>query len=227
MFDNLVDFTESICQAIASVKADMTIGDFSDIESFVTKNNPKYANKIIRHLKAYAKSMGFDKNYNPDKATYGTMPSHATANPEIEQVYINGHFCYVFKFGIATNRSGIICHISFYNKNFIKSHADIVVEKKSASPNENKCIHDSKLLSPTLKDFFSKHPVINPKIFLVDAAFDTVPLYKDLLSGDTSGDNRHFSKAYIPLNARSHFENVDYTITENGIPCCPMTLRFR
>ena len=32
------------------------------------------------------------------------MPSHASANPEIKQLYINGHFCYVFKFGIVTNR---------------------------------------------------------------------------------------------------------------------------
>jgi len=221
VFDNLVDLTEPICQAIDSAKADMTIFDSSGIEAFVTENNPKYANRIIRQLKAYAKSMGFDKNYDPYKAAYGTMPSHAAANPEIKQLYINGHFCYVFKFGIVTNGLGIIRHISFYNRNFMESHPDIVVAKKSASPEEDKCAHDSKLLIPTLKDFFTKHPLINPKIFLGDAAFDTVQLYKDLLSGDTFGENRHFLKAYIPLNARSHLENVDYTINENGIPCCP------
>ena len=221
VFDNLVDLTEPICQAIDSVKADMTIFDSSGIEAFVTENNPKYANRIIRQLKAYAKSMGFDKNYDPYKAAYGTMPSHAAANPEIKQLYINGHFCYVFKFGIVTNGLGIIRHISFYNRDFMESHPDIVVEKKSDSPDEDKCAYDSKLLIPTLKDFFSKHPLINPNVFLGDAAFDTVQLYKDLLSGDTFGDNRHFSKAYIPLNARSHLENVDYTINENGIPCCP------
>lgn len=54
------------------------------------------------------------------------------------------------------------------------SHPDIVVEKKSDSPDEDKYVHDSKLLIPTLKDFFSKHPLINPKTFLGDAAFDTV-----------------------------------------------------
>ena len=221
VFDTLVDFTEPICQAIDSAKADMTIFDSSGIEAFVTENNPKYANRIIRQLKAYAKSMGFDKNYDPYKAAYGTMPSHAAANPEIKQLYINGHFCYVFKFGIVTNGLGIIRHISFYNRNFMESHPDIVVAKKSDSPDEDKCAHDSKLLIPTLKDFFTKHPLINPKVFLGDAAFDTVQLYKDLLSGDTFGENRHFLKAYIPLNARSHLENVDYTINENGIPCCP------
>ena len=124
-------------------------------------------------------------------------------------------------FGIVTNGLGIIRHISFYNKNFMAFHPDIIVEKKSDSPDEDKCVHDSKLLVPTLKDFFSKHPLINPKTFLGDAAFDTAQLYKDLLTGNTFGENRHFSSAYIPLNARAHLENVDYTINGNGIPCCP------
>ena len=185
VFDNLVDVTEPICQAIDSAKADMTIFDSSGIEAFVTENNPKYANRIIK------------------------------------QLYINGHFCYVFKFGIVTNGLGIIRHISFYNKNFMASHPDIVVEKKSDSPDEDKCVHDSKLLIPTLKDFFSKHPLINPKTFLGDAAFDTAQLYKSLLTGDTFGNDKHFSKAYIPLNARSGLENLDYSINEDGIPCCP------
>ena len=199
----------------------MTIFDSSGIEAFVTENNPKYANRIIKQLKAYAKAQGFDKSYDPYKAAYGSMPSHASANPEIKQLYINGHFCYVFKFGIVTNGLGIIRHISFYNKNFMASHPDIVVEKKSDSPDEDKCVHDSKLLIPTLKDFFSKHPLINPKTFLGDAAFDTAQLYKSLLTGDTFGNDKHFSKAYIPLNARSGLENLDYSINEDGIPCCP------
>lgn len=87
-----MNITEPICQDIDSAKADMTIFDSSGIEAFVTENNPKYANRIIRQLKAYAKSMGFDQNYDPYKAAYGTMPSHAAANPEIKQLHINGHF---------------------------------------------------------------------------------------------------------------------------------------
>jgi hypothetical protein len=67
---------------------------------------------------------------------------------------------------------------------------------------------------------YAKHPLINPKTFLGDAAFDTIQIYKDLLS-DTFGVNRHFSKAFIPLNKRSNLENKDYTINEDGIPCCP------
>jgi radical SAM protein with 4Fe4S-binding SPASM domain len=218
VFDKLVDITEPICQAVDSAKADMTIFDSSGIEAFVTENNPKYANRIIRQLKAYAKANSFDKNYDPYKAAYGSMPSHASANPEIKQLYINGHFCYVFKFGIITNGLGIIRHIAFYNKNFIASHPDITVEKKSDSPDEDKSVHDSRLLIPTLKDFFLKHPLINPKTFLGDAAFDTAALYPKLLTGNTFGDHKHFDKAYIPLNSRAGLEKQDYTINENGIP---------
>lgn len=138
-----------------------------------------------------------------------------------KQPYINGHFCYAFKFGIVTNGLGIIRHISFYNKDFMISHPNIVVEKKPNSPDEDKCVHDAKLLILTLKDFFEKHPLINAKLFLGNATLDTVQLYKDLLTGNTFGKNRHFSTAYIPLNQRAHLENTDYTINENGIPYCP------
>ena len=220
VFDNLVDITEPICQAIDSEKADMTIFDSSGIEAFVTENNPKYANRIIKQLKAYAKAKGFDESYDPYKAAYGSMPSHAAANFEIKQLYINGHFCYAYKFGIITNGLGIIRHLAFYDKNFFDVH-DIKTDKKSDSPDEDKSVHDARLLIPTLVDFFKKHPLINPKTFLGDAAFDSVGLYKDLLSGDTFGKNRHFSKAYIPLNSRSGVKNPDYTLNSHGIPCCP------
>lgn len=140
------------------------------------------------------------------------MSTHTSANPEIKQLYINGHFCYVFRFGIVTNRLGIIRYISFYDKDFLASHPDIVVKKKSDSPLEDKCVHDSKLLIPTIKNFFSKHPLINTKTFLVDAAFDTAQVYKTLLLSDIFGDNKHFSKAYIPLNKRSGLENQNYLL---------------
>ena len=221
VFDNLVDVTEPICQAIDSEKADITIFDSSGIEAFVTENNPKYANRIIKQLKAYAKAKGFDKSYDPYKAAYGSMPSHAAANAEIKQLYINGHLCYAYKFGIVTNGLGIIRHIAFYDKNFFEAHPDIKVEKKSDSPDEDKSVHDARLLIPTLLDFFKKHPFINPKTFLGDAAFDSVALYKELLTGDTFGQNCHFTKAYIPLNSRAGLENPDYPLNADGIPCCP------
>ena len=103
----------------------------------------------------------------------------------------------------------------------MSSHPDIVVEKKTYSPEEDKCVHDAKLLIPTLQDFFLKHPLINPKTFLGDAAFDSINIYESLLSGDTFGKERCFSKAYIPLNERSRLKNADCTINHEGIPCCP------
>lgn len=221
VFSRLVDLTEPICQAIDSSKADMTIFDSSGIEAWVKENNPKYANRIIKQLKAYSKSNGFDDSYDPYKAAYASMPSHSAANLEIKQLYIDGHFCYAYKIGIVTNGLGIIRHIAFYNKAFFEKHPGITIDKKSDSPDEDKSVHDARLLIPTLQDFFLAHPLIRPDTFLGDSAFDSVRLYKELLSGDTFGTGLHFQKAYIPLNARAHLENLDYTIDENGTPCCP------
>ena len=221
MFDNLVDLTEPICQNIDPSLASMTIFDTSGIEAWVTENNPKYANRIIKQLKAFKKAKGLDDSYDPYKAAYASLPPHAEANPAIQQMYINGHFCYAYKFGLVTNGLGIVRNITFYNKDFLQAHPDIVVEKKSNSPDEDKCVHDARLLIPTLKDFFAKHPLINPKTFLGDAAFDSCLLYSELLTGSTFGEDKHFAKAYIPLNSRSGLENPDCKVNENGIPCCP------
>lgn len=74
-------------------------------------------------------------------------------------MYINGHFWYVCKPGIITNGLGIVHHITFYNKDFLNSHPDIIVEKKPDFSDKNKS------LLPLLTDFFHKHPLINPEIF--------------------------------------------------------------
>lgn len=80
-------------------------------------------------------------------------------------MYINGHFCYAYKFGIITNGLGIVRDITFYNKDFLNAHPDIVIGKKTDSPDEDKSLADSKALLPVLIDFFQKHPLINPKTF--------------------------------------------------------------
>ena len=215
MFDHMVELTEPICQKIDNQKASMLLFDTSGIEAWVTENNPKYANRIIKQLKAFKKAKGLDDSYDPYKAAYGSMPSHASANPAIQQMYVNGHFCYAYKFGIITNGLGIVRDISFYNKDFLISHPEIVIEKKSDSPDEDKSLADAKALIPTLMDFFKKHPLINPKTFLGDAAFDSVEIYKYLLQ-ETS-----FEKACIPLKNKLKIEVVDYTVNNKGIPCCP------
>lgn len=62
---------------------------------------------------------------------------------------------------------------------------------------------------------FQKHPLIEPKTFLGDAAFDTIEIYKSLF------EDIGFRKAFIPLRVKLSKEGTDYTVNENGIPCCP------
>ena len=105
--------------------------------------------------------------------------------------------------------------ISFYNKDFIDNHPDIELDKKSDSPDEDKSLHDTKASVPVLTDFFEKHPLIQPKTFLGDAAFDNAILYDALLN------DLQFEKAFIPLNTRSKLSYPDCSINENGVPTCP------
>lgn len=95
-------------------------------------------------------------------------------------MYINGHFYYAYKFGIVTNGLGIVRDISFYSKDLLTAHPDIVIAKKLDYPDEDKSLAGSKALIPVLKDFFEKHPIIHPKAFLGDAAFDSIEIYKYL-----------------------------------------------
>ena len=48
LFEHLVDLSEPICRSIDSALASMTSFDTSGIEAWVTENNPKYANSLIR-----------------------------------------------------------------------------------------------------------------------------------------------------------------------------------
>ena len=222
MFDRLVDLTEPICQKLDPFLASMTIFDTSGIEAWVTENNPKYANRIIRQLKAFKKSHNLDDSYDPYKAAYGSMPTHAASNQAIQQMYINGHFCYAYKFGILTNGLGIVRDITFYNKDFLNAHPDIVVEKKSDSPDEDKSLADSKALLPVLIDFFQKHPLIEPKTFLGDAAFDSVAIYKSLF------EEIGFQKAFIPLKNKLSIEGNPNAIEfpKAKIGDCPYDFSF-
>lgn len=105
----------------------MLLFDTSGIETWITENNPKYANRIVRQLKSFKKTNNLVDFFDPYKSTYESMLSHSSANPAIQQKYINGHFYYAYKFGIVTN--GLSRHISFYNKAFLKAHPEIIVEK--------------------------------------------------------------------------------------------------
>ena len=96
----------------------MLLFDTSDIEAYVTENNPKYANRIVRQLKDYSKSMHFDSSYTPYKVAYASMPTSTSSNHEVKQQYINGYFCYTYKFGTIINGLGIVRSIDFYKSLF-------------------------------------------------------------------------------------------------------------
>ena len=59
-----------------------------------------------------------------------TCLPHASANPAIKQLYMNGHFYYDYKFGMITNGLGIVRDITFYNKDFLDAHPGIIVGRK-------------------------------------------------------------------------------------------------
>ena len=122
LFEHLVDLTEPICQAIDASLASMTTFDTSGIEAWVTENNPKYANSLIRKLKAWKKAHNIDDAYDPYKAAFASMPSSAATNPEVKQMYIDGHFCYAYKIGIVTNGLGIVRHLEFYDEDYYQEH---------------------------------------------------------------------------------------------------------
>lgn len=215
LFDRLVEQTEPICQRIDPAKAAMTIFDTSGVEAFVTENNPKYAQSLIKKLKAYKTFMGLSDSFDPYKAAYAAFPPHASANPAIQQMYINGHFCYAYKFGVVTNGLGVVRDISFFDRAFLDAHPDIVLEKKSDSPDEDKSLADSKALLPVLDCYFGKHPSLKPEVFLGDAAFDSIAIYHALFR------RFRFQKAFIPLNGRLSLPDADCPLNEDGVPCCP------
>ena len=212
MFQNMVDYTEPICQAIDAALAQMLTFDTSGIELYVKENNPKTLNSLIRKLKTYYKG---NPEVDPYKMAYGLMPSQAVFAPDAKQQYINGHFCYADKFAILTNGLGIVRHIVFLDDDFKNAHPEMPVEQKTDSPNEDKSIGDSTALKPVLSDFFSLHPDFHPDTFLGDSAFDTIETYGFLK------DEFHFSKALIPLNTRneSALDKVGYNTY--GYPTCP------
>jgi transposase len=173
MFSYMVDYTELICMAIDATLASTITFDTTGIELYVKENNPKTLNALIKRLKAYYKD---NPSVDPYKIAYGLMSSRAVSSSNAKQMYINGHFCYVDKLAIITNGLGIIRHIAFLDYEFKVNHPDMVVEKKTDSPDEDKSISDSSALKPVLEDFFSSHPSFKPHTFLGDSAFDSIDI---------------------------------------------------
>ena len=212
MFEQMVDYTEPICQSIDSKLSQMLIFDTSGIELYVKENNPKTLNTLIKRLKSFYKD---NPEVDPYKMAYGLMPSQAVSCPHAKQMFINGHFCYADKFSVLTNGLGIIRHIAFMDDEFKSSHPDMIVEKKTDSPDEDKSVGDSSALQPILTDYFESHPHFHPTSFLGDSAFDTIETYGFLKT------QFHFEKAFIPYNPRNESTLKKVGYNEYGYPVCP------
>lgn len=104
-----------------------TFSDFQDtsgIELYVSENNPKTLNSLIRRLKSYYK----DKpDVDPYKMAYGTMPSQAATCPDAKQQYMNGHFCMLINFSYLP--IGYIAK----NTNFLQFHFHVSLTTTSVS----------------------------------------------------------------------------------------------
>lgn len=212
MFQHMVDYTEPICQEIDASLSQMLTFDTSGIELYVTENNSKMINSLIKKLKAYYKN---NPDVDPYKMAYGLMPSQAASSSDAKHLYINGHFCYADKFAILTNGLGIVRHIDFLDGSLKEAHPEMPVGKKSDSPDEDKSIGDSSSLKPILSDFFALHPDFHPDTFLGDSAFDTIDIYGFLKT------DFHFSRVLIPYNIRNESPLKKVGYNENGYPVCP------
>ena len=90
---------------------------------------------------------------------YGLMPSQAATCPHAKQMYSNGHFCYADKFAILTNGLGIVRHIPFIDDaDFKSSHPDLVIKKKTDSPDEDTSVGDASALVPVFAGFLFSSP---------------------------------------------------------------------
>ncbi len=212
LFNLLVDITEPICHRINDELASTIAYDTSGIEAYVTENNPKFLNAIIKKLKSEHKR---EPKFNPYLKAYSLMPSCAAANDKIKQLYINGYFCYVYKFAIITNGLGIVRNITFLDDSFKSKHLEIKIDKKSDSPDEDKSISDSRSLKPVLGDYFKLHPHSVYHTFLGDSIFDTYAAYPMLMQ------DFGFKKVLIPTNTRNRNQNIpDLDYDKNGWPLC-------
>ena len=152
IFHHMVDYTETICQQIDSYLAQIVTFDTSSIELYITENNPKTLNALIRKLRAYYKD-------NPNVGCRSTIRWLTnlclhTPLPSRMQSSTWTFICYVDKFAILSNHLSIIQHIAFLDDDFKAAHSKMTIEKKSDSPDEDKSIGDATSLKPVLADFF-------------------------------------------------------------------------
>jgi hypothetical protein len=212
VFERLVDLTEPICRKMDEALADLLTFDTTGIESYVSENNPKFAQMKARQAKTYAKT---DPTFNPDLGRTAFMPDFAASNPAVKQQYINGHFCYAQKAAVVANGLGIVRHLELFDEDFKKTHPEMQIEKRTNCPEMDKEVGDSTALKPVLLDFKKEHPTFQYGTFAADSSFDSYDNYTFLLR------DYRFDKAVIPMNPRNSASSNTKHFNENGTPLCP------
>ena len=202
-FHKLVEVTEPICRKINDELSSTLIYDTSGIEAYVKENNPKFINSEIKKVKYFDKDIS---TANAAGIVYKNLPKTASANSDVKKTYINGHFCYAYKFGILTNGLGIIRELTFLKD----------LDSQSDDPEEEKYNSDTHSLKPIINSFIKDNSKYNFHTFIADSEFDNYYNYTYLLK------DLEFEKAIISLNKRggNNSQNLEYNAY--GYPLCPM-----
>jgi hypothetical protein len=164
-FHSMVDLTEPMCRTINSEASKALIIDTTGIEVYVTENNSKFLASLQKSIESYHKSR--KRNVEPAQIiaqAVKQMPKTSSSNPDASYQYTNGHFAYALKGAVICNKLGLVRHLKFCDT--FNSLSDDLVEEKY--------LYDSKIFTPTLREFHNRHGSFNYKYILGDAGFDTI-----------------------------------------------------
>ena len=217
VFDSMVSLSLDICDEMGAVLeengeanlAEMLVNDTSALKPKVKENNPKFLQSEIRKQENFAKTIN-NEGFDPVRAAWKNMPKQSLANPAFKLDYINGHFCYGYKFNLINNGFGLPLDYQFLDEDFYNN----LPIPSFDSPEDQKYFYDNASLRPSLDSFISKHGKRFTS-FLGDSEFDSYANFEYLKKNG-------FNKIFIPINSRgsSPNNNDNVSIDEDGIPFC-------
>lgn len=209
LFHHLVDVTEAMAQEVSPLLASILITDTTGFEAYVTENNPKFYQSLLRKAKTYAKTLKNDSStstFDAEKFAQSQMPKFASSNRDAKLCYLNGHFGYFQKSIISTNGFGLIRDVNFYDSD---NHLSL-----DLTPQEIKDQYDATSLIPTLETFFQLHPDFKYTYFVGDAGFDADDNYAYL--------HKRSIIPIISLNPRNTPGLPQPGFNAFGVPLCPL-----
>ena len=206
LFHSFVDKTEALTHKVNPLLASILIADTTGFEAYVSENNPKFFQTILRNSKKFAKIKNLPDSFDPEKYAHSRMPKVSSSNPDAKLTYLNGHFGYYIKSILCTNGFGLVRDINFYDND-----NDLDVDMRPQSVKDE---YDAKSLIPALETFFQRHPNFSYKYFLGDSGFDADDNYAYLYE-------KQLITPIINVNPRNESSLPEPHINEIGIPTCP------